>query len=86
MKRKGYNYLSAVKRKRLLDEHAKYLNTDTWAGKRELVLRRDNYTCQKCHRYGGRLHVHHKTYKRHEAERIQDLITFCEDCHNRVHS
>lgn len=69
----------------LLKKHAEYLDTDTWQGKREYVLRRDNYTCQRCHQYGGKLQVHHKTYKRHGNERVEDLITLCEQCHHEIH-
>lgn len=81
----GYNPITAVKRNYLLKQHKKYLDTDTWAGKREYVLKRDNYTCVVCHVYGGSLYVHHKTYKRHENEKVDDLITVCNDCHNLLH-
>ena len=84
--KKGFNPLTAIKRSYLLKQHEKYLNTDTWAGKREYVLRRDNYTCVICHTYGGSLHIHHKTYKRHQNENLNDLITLCEHCHNQLHS
>jgi 5-methylcytosine-specific restriction endonuclease McrA len=83
---KPNSYLRGVKRSYLLDQHKIYLDTNTWAGKREYVLRRDNYTCQKCHHYGGELHVHHKTYKRHGNESVNDLITLCKSCHEKIHT
>jgi 5-methylcytosine-specific restriction endonuclease McrA len=72
-------------RSRMLNQHKQYLDTDTWKGKREMVLLRDNYTCTICGKYGGELHVHHKSYKRHGKERITDLITVCKKCHKKFH-
>jgi len=78
-------YLKGVRRSLMLKEHSKYLKTDTWAGKREYVLKRDNYTCAICNKYGGRLEVHHKTYKRHGNESVNDLVTLCKECHDKHH-
>lgn len=85
--KKGFNYQKAVRRAALLREHKQYLNTKTWEGKRQYVLRRDNYTCVRCGIYKSneKLHVHHKTYKRHKAEKTSDLVTLCESCHQIVH-
>jgi 5-methylcytosine-specific restriction endonuclease McrA len=55
---------------------------------RPYVLKRDNYTCQRCGppgKYGYRLHVHHKN---REAEAhinsMDNLITLCTICHGEV--
>lgn len=57
-------------------------------GKRETVLKRDKYTCQKC---GAKkqLIVHHKngdgrsTKKPNNA--LRNLITLCKKCHMNIH-
>jgi DEAD/DEAH box helicase domain-containing protein len=62
-----------------------------WPSQRDAVRARDNYTCQVCGlRENGRTHdVHHKmpfrsftSYK--EANRIDNLITLCPNCHRRA--
>lgn len=83
---KPSSLISGFSKARLLKRHKKYLDTTTWQGKREFVLSRDNYTCVICHTYGGKLHVHHKTYKRHGNESLTDLITVCERCHKDLHN
>lgn len=57
-----------------------------WKLVRNIILKRDEKTCQKC---GSKekLQVHHKTYKNHlrEHENLQDLVTLCENCHKKEH-
>ena len=64
--------------------YMQYLLSNTWRNKRELVLIRDNYTCQKCSS-NNKLAVHHKTYKNRYNEKLSDLITLCNTCHNNEH-
>ncbi len=64
--------------------HRQYLKSATWKDIREQVLKRDHYTCQKCFKPGS--DVHHKTYKRWENEKLNDLITLCRCCHDQWHS
>jgi 5-methylcytosine-specific restriction endonuclease McrA len=66
-----------------------------WNELRAVILKRDNYTCQKCqyklsddyYRLKS-LHVHHIVPSHKESALFFDednLITFCNDCHKIVH-
>jgi len=55
---------------------------------RKKVLKRDNYTCQKCSTTDTILHCHH--YEGVEVNPIEsadadNCITLCKDCHNEIH-
>jgi len=55
---------------------------------RKLVLKRDNYTCQKCSATDVELHCHH--YEGVEVNPIEsadadNCITLCKACHNEIH-
>ena len=55
---------------------------------RKLVLKRDNYTCQKCGCDDKQLHCHHITgveINPVESADIDNCITLCIDCHKEVH-
>lgn len=52
----------------------------------EAVLNRDNYTCQCCKTKKGTMHVHHIIYRSNGgSDRMENLITICEDCHKKLH-
>lgn len=61
-----------------------YLKSHAWTARRVGALRRANHRCQLCPAI-ERLHVHHVTYTRVGAERIEDLRVLCKDCHKRLH-
>lgn len=57
----------------------------TW---RKAVYERDNYTCQKCNKRGGRLEAHHiKPWSDYPEVRfdVNNGMTLCETCHAHEH-
>jgi len=62
-----------------------------WNTRREKVLKRDKHTCQSCgtnvNQEETNAEVHHSTYiEKDGSHELENLITLCEDCHNRLHS
>jgi len=54
---------------------------------RTKVFRRDNYTCQKCKKQGGKIVAHHKkSWSKYPKLRfvVSNGITYCEDCHKET--
>jgi len=67
--------------------YRKDLEDYRWINQREQVLKRDNYTCQKC---GAKtnLQVHHLKYipgRRPWEYKRELLITLCSSCHKKEH-
>lgn len=62
-----------------------------WKKKRERILKRDNYTCQHCKRYGKRTeatvvhHIKHLEDYPELAYKDDNLISLCSMCHNKEH-
>ncbi len=57
---------------------------------RQYVLHRDGYQCQCCGKAadkskGIKLHVHHLTSRKVGGNAPDNLITLCEDCHEKLH-
>lgn len=55
---------------------------------RERVYERDNWTCQECGQYGGKLNAHHIQSYAHYPElrlNINNGITLCISCHKKKH-
>lgn len=55
---------------------------------RQMVLKRDEYTCQKCNTTDKSLHCHHisgVTLNPIESADIDNCITLCKECHKEVH-
>jgi len=50
---------------------------------KESIRKRDNYTCQKCHKKG--IHVHHIDYNRKNCQDY-NLITLCLKCNIKVNA
>lgn len=52
------------------------------------IFIRDNFTCQKCNKYGGTLNAHHmNSWNRYPEHRFNkySIITLCKKCHNEFH-
>ena len=64
-----------------------YLNPK-WITKRDIIKKRDNYTCTRCKCKDKPLHVHHTRYiigrKLWEVPNVY-LITLCDSCHEKEH-
>jgi len=61
-----------------------YLKSEGWHVRRELIKSRDHYRCRLCHSAES-LQVHHATYENRGAEKDNDLITLCGECHAKFH-
>lgn len=67
-----------------------YKNTK-WKGKRERILKRDEYLCRECTRYGKSVTgttVHHiiPLEQRPDLKYNSDnLISLCSKCHDKMH-
>lgn len=62
-----------------------YLRTEHWKRTRTLAIDRYGASCVLCGS-GGQVNVHHRTYERIGAERLDDLIVLCSECHSHYHS
>lgn len=71
-------------------ENKFYKNTK-WKGKRERILKRDEYLCRECKRYGKSVAastVHHviTLEKQPDLKYSSDnLISLCSKCHDKMH-
>lgn len=63
-----------------------YIHSAAWRRKRRKALKRDGYQCQYCGKYNCRLEVHHLSYKNLGNEHLNDLITLCSTCHQKIHN
>ena len=65
--------------------------TQKWLRKRAAILKRDNYMCQECKKYGRITEaqtVHHIKPAELFPELVytnENLISLCNACHNREH-
>jgi 5-methylcytosine-specific restriction endonuclease McrA len=65
--------------------YAERRQTKEWAILKKQVHRRDQYRCRLCGRGNVELHVHHCTYENYAREKLEDLITLCNECHHTFH-
>ena len=70
----------------------KFHKQQKWKNKRSIILRRDEYKCQECARFGKRTvatTVHHifpvELFPFLGFINI-NLISLCDDCHNKMHN
>lgn len=68
-----------------------FYKSTKWKAKRITILKRDNYLCQECKRYGkstGATTVHHvKPLEFNYNLRLDsnNLISLCSKCHDKMH-
>ena len=65
-------------------KYYEYLNSPEWKEKRNLVLQRDNFTCQRCKKEPAD-DVHHISYHTIYKESLTDLLSVCRNCHLEIH-
>jgi len=69
----------------------KFYKSKKWKTKREVILKRDNYLCRECKRYGKTTQattVHHILPLEQRPDlklNSQNLISLCNECHNQMH-
>jgi 5-methylcytosine-specific restriction endonuclease McrA len=75
----------------------RYRDEQFFDGKRESVMKRDNFKCAECglsrqehyKKYGDDLDIHHKDGKGRQSDiknnRLSNLITLCHMCHMKKH-
>lgn len=52
---------------------------------RQYVLKRDNYSCRICGCKEAKFHVHHIETRKAGGNAPDNLITLCENCHEKLH-
>ena len=69
----------------LVGEYEAYLHSSEWQELREQAMKRDGWQCRMCGT-GKNLRVHHVNYEHVGTEQeLEDLLTLCDDCHQKVH-
>lgn len=61
-----------------------YLTTPEWHDLRIKIINRDKNLCQECFSKKAN-EVHHLHYRNVFKEKLEDLISVCKDCHNKIH-
>jgi len=64
--------------------YAWYLASPSWHERRQWILKRATYICEKCRKRPA-TQVHHLTYVRVFNELPTDLVALCKQCHNEIH-
>ncbi len=66
------------------EKYAAYLCSREWSVLKEAVKDRSGGMCERC-TINRMDHVHHLTYARKYAERLEDLQACCKPCHDFIH-
>jgi len=88
IKQKGRPKLWLRKDKHHIDESKIWRTRIEYRLWREAVFARDNWTCKKCNKTGGRIHPHHIFNFANYIElrfAIDNGITLCVKCHKEFH-
>jgi 5-methylcytosine-specific restriction endonuclease McrA len=65
--------------------YSDYIYSEEWKSKKKLVFERDNYICQECKEKDAE-QVHHLTYKNFKNEKLDELMSVCVACHQKIHN
>lgn len=66
------------------DWYTGYLQSPSWARRRQAVLTRAGGLCEGC-RESAAVHVHHTTYAHAGNELLFELVALCHACHQIAH-
>lgn len=66
-------------------DYDKYLQSDEWAARRTLVLKRAAGVCEGCG-CDSPAQVHHLSYAHVGFEFLFELVALCDPCHQRIHA
>lgn len=67
------------------EKYSAYLCSREWSVLKEAVKARSGGVCERCEA-SPMDHVHHLTYERKYAERLEDLQACCRQCHDFIHA
>ena len=70
-------------------DYTDLLRHPKWQKKRLEIMKRDSWSCSACHAEDQPLNVHHRRYIRGRKPweySEQDLITLCDQCHDKTHA
>lgn len=65
-------------------DYTKYLRSSHWAELRRASANRVGFKCEVCGS-GENLHCHHVNYKNFYDVSLDDLMTVCSTCHDKIH-
>lgn len=68
----------------LYKDYEDYINSQKWQRQRANRMAIDNNECKLCFSRTN-LHVHHITYENFGNEPMNELITVCKSCHEKIH-
>lgn len=70
--------------RQFLKKFGVHLKPSTYQRQRKKALHRDNYTCQTCGFRSRRKNTIHHINKNHNDNRLENLITECRSCHDKI--
>ena len=81
--KKVRDYESQKNRDPFWDDYNEYIQSERWKSIRDIVLKRDNHTCQSCLNAPA-VEVHHTDGHYRKNEPLFTLISVCSRCHNII--
>ena len=83
-RRRSYDAAREAENAAWWDRYNDYLASEKWACMRRIIFARDKGTCQGCLRREA-AQVHHLSYRNVCNEFAFELISICDECHERFH-
>lgn len=67
------------------ERYKQYINSEAWITRKDSFFATRERVCVGCDSRQN-IHVHHMTYERLGAEKDEDLVVLCKECHELYHS